>query len=270
MLDFTELVGMMTQSGASSSGMDRMRRALSDQGLGGGGLLGELLGGSQNGGGLLSTLGGQRQGGALGGLAELAGSLLGGGRSSGSGSGLGGLGELAGSMLGGGRSSKSSLGGGVMALLGSLALSALSNMNQQSGAPEAKALPLALREPQDDEEAQAMQNTAMVVLRAMINAAKADGQIDQDEMHRIVGKLREAGADEEARAYILREMDKPMDLDRIIRHVPNAEVAAQAYAASLLTIKVDTRAEQDYMRRLAQELKLDPDAVARIHQILGV
>jgi len=36
------------------------------------------------------------------------------------------------------------------------------------------------------------------VLKAMINAAKADGQIDQGEMQRIVGKLQESGMKKEA------------------------------------------------------------------------
>ena len=65
-------------------------------------------------------------------------------------------------------------------------------------------------------------------------------------------------------------MGKPLDLDGIIRDVRDQEVGAQVYAASLLSIEVDTAAEQDYLRRLAAGLQLDPEAVARIHQILGV
>lgn len=47
MFDFNNLVGMLMESGASRSGMDRMKHGLGDQGLGGrNGLLGGLLGGS--------------------------------------------------------------------------------------------------------------------------------------------------------------------------------------------------------------------------------
>jgi uncharacterized membrane protein YebE (DUF533 family) len=62
----------------------------------------------------------------------------------------------------------------------------------------------------------------------------------------------------------------PLDLDGIIRDVRDPMVGAQVYAASLLSIEVDTAAEQDYLRRLAAGLQLGPEAVARIHQILGV
>jgi uncharacterized membrane protein YebE (DUF533 family) len=104
----------------------------------------------------------------------------------------------------------------------------------------------------------------------MISAAKADGQIDQAEMQRITEKLQEAGADQEARNFVLEEMGRPLDLDRIIRGVGDQEVGAQVYAASLLSIEVDTAAEQEYLRRLAEGLQLGPGAVARIHQMLGV
>ena len=274
MFDFKDLVGVMMQSGVSRSGMDRMKHALGDQGMGGqDGLLGGLLGGSSGGGGdLLSGLaGGGQSGGGLGGLADMAKKFLGGGQTGGSGMAVGGLGALAGALLGGGGgAAKGAIGGGVMALLGSLAVSAIKNMNRPADVNDTNAMPLGLREPQDDSEEQALQNTSMVVLRAMINAAKADGQIGQAEMKRITEKLREAGADHEARNYVLEEMGKPLDLEGLIRDVPDPEVGVQVYAASLLSIEVDTVAEQDYLRRLAQGLQLEPEAVARIHQMLGV
>ena len=274
MFDFKNLVGMVMESGASRSGMSRMKHALGDQGLGGqNGLLGGLLGGSQGGGGLLSALtGGGQSGGGLGGLASMAKDFLGGGGGKGSsGMAVGGLGALAGALLGGGGgAAKGAIGGGVMALLGSLAVSAVKNLNRPVDVNDTKSMPLGLREPQDDSEEEALQNNAKLVLRAMINAAKSDGQIGQAEMQRITEKLQEAGADQEARNFVLEEMGKPLDLDGIISDVSDQEVGAQVYAASLLSIEVDTAAEQDYLRRLAAGLQLDPEAVARIHQILGV
>ncbi len=274
MFDFKNLVGMMMQSGASRSGMGRMKHALGDQGLGSrNGLLGGLLGGSRGGGGLLSALaGGGQSSGGLGGLVSMAKNFLGGGgRTGGSGMAVGGLGALAGALLGGGgRAAKGAIGGGVMALLGSLAVSAVKKMNRPVDVNDTNSMPLGLREPQNDGEEQALQNNAKVVLRAMINAAKADGQIDQAEMQRITDKLQEAGADQEARNYVLEEMGKPLDLEGMIRDVPDQEVGAQVYAASLLSIEVDTAAEQDYLRRLAAGLQLESEAVTRIHQMLGV
>jgi len=48
-----------------------------------------------------------------------------------------------------------------------------------------------LIEPQNPADRQELERHSELVLKAMINAAKADGQIDPDEMQRIVGKLNE-------------------------------------------------------------------------------
>jgi uncharacterized membrane protein YebE (DUF533 family) len=68
----------------------------------------------------------------------------------------------------------------------------------------------------------------------------------------------------------MSELRKPMDLEALIRDVPDQQVAVQLYAASLLAIEVDTEAERQYLRRLAHGLGLDASAVRRVHQCLGM
>jgi len=46
-------------------------------------------------------------------------------------------------------------------------------------------------EPQTEADRQELERHAELVLKVMINAAKADGQIDKEEIRRIVGKLQE-------------------------------------------------------------------------------
>jgi uncharacterized membrane protein YebE (DUF533 family) len=265
MFNARELLGQVMQAGMTDTTANRMRHAMGPRGLGEtGNPLGQLFG--QGGG----------QGGALGGLAGMAESMAGdAGRSVQSGNPLavGGLGALAGAVLGGGRGAmKGALGGGVLALLGGLAMSALRNQTGAASGPEqlAKEAPLGLREPQTPAEEAEVERTAELVLRAMINAAKADGQIDGGEMQRIVGKLEEGGADAEARAFVLDEMRKPSDLDALVAAVKSPEVAVEVYAASLLAIEVDTPAEREYLRGLAGRLGLDADAVQRVHGALDV
>jgi uncharacterized membrane protein YebE (DUF533 family) len=89
--------------------------------------------------------------------------------------------------MGGGRQvHERCAGGGVMALLGAMAFKALKSSGNRS--PQ---VPLGLAEPQTESERQQLEQNAELVLRAMINAAKADGRIDEDEIRRIVGKLGE-------------------------------------------------------------------------------
>lgn len=132
-------------------------------------------------------------------------------------------------------------------------------------------VPLGLREPTSPAETKQLESQAGLIFKAMINAAKADGQIDQGETQRIAGKLEEAGLDQEGRNFVLAEMNKPMDTEAMIAAAKgNPQLAAQLYAASLLAIEVDTPAERTYLQNLASGLGLEPQAVANLENVLGV
>jgi uncharacterized membrane protein YebE (DUF533 family) len=64
-------------------------------------------------------------------------------------------------------------------------------------------------------------------------------------------------------------MRRPFDVDGL-PETPNPRTAVEVYAASLLAIEVDTPAEREYLRRLAQGLELEERAVQRLHAALGV
>ena len=267
MLNARDLLGQLMQAGMTNSSSNRINHALGSGGLGQpGNPIGDLLRDLQG--------GGQTHG--FGGLAEAAQSMFGDAKQSvqsGNPLAIGGLAALAGAVLGGGGGAvKGALGGGALALLGSIAMSALKNYQSgaaPSGDEVAKAAPLGLREPQTPAEEAEVERTAGLILGAMINAAKADGQIDGAELQRIVGKLEEAGADDEARQFVMRELQKPLDVEGLAGQVRSPEVAAEVYAASLLAIEVDTPAERDYLRRLATSLGLDDGTIHRLHQIMG-
>ena len=274
-MNISDLLGAMVQSGMSPSSGDRMKNALG--GGSGGGLLeslsGMLGGQSQKGGGLGSiltqALGGGPDpdsgglGGILGNVLSDAGNAVGGKQNLA----LGGLGALAGALLGGGgKSLGGALGGGVMALLGTMAYQALKGTGSQE--PE---VPLGLQEPQSAAERQQLEQNSEIVLKAMINAAKADGQIDQGEIQRIVGKLQESGMGKEAQQYVLTEMAKPLNTQALIASAKGQPAfGAQIYAASLLAIEVDTPEEKKYLDQLAAGLGLNPEVTQRIKEMVGL
>jgi len=275
MINAGNLLGQLLGSGMSGSGMGRMGHAMGPQGLGRqGNPLAALFGGGQAGGGS----GGQMTGGGgLGGLGDMLGGLVGsatGAVKRGDPMAIGGLGALAGAVLGGG-SMSSALKGGGMALLGTLAVSALRNWNKGEAPPAsaeefAREAPVGVRPPANATEEQQLQDNALVVLKAMINAAKADGEIDGTEMQRIVGKLNKDGISDEERSFLETEMRKPLDLHGLVSQVTSPELAVQVYAASLLAIEVDTTAERDYLRRLAEGLGLNQQTLDNVHDLLGV
>jgi uncharacterized membrane protein YebE (DUF533 family) len=265
MFNARDLLGRLTESGLAKSIEQRVNHALGPSGLGGtGNPLGDVFAqvrDSVGKGGGLSDIAGRAEG--LFGKAK-------GAVQSGNPLAIGGLAALAGAVLGGGGSAvRGAVGGGVLALLGSLAYSALSKDKAQAGEP-AEA-PLGLREPETAEEERALEHNASLIIRAMINAAKADGEIDATERSRIVGKLDETGASDEERAYVEAEMQKPLDTDGLAKAVgERADLAVQVYAASLLAIDVDTKAEEDYLHALASALHLDAGTVRQVHDALGV
>ena len=261
-MSISDLLGAMMQSGMTSSSNQRLQNAF---GGGSGGLLetlGGLFGGQRSGGGLGDLLssalggGGGGQGGMLGDVLNQVGQAAGGKQNLA----LGGLGALAGALLGG------ALGGGVMALLGAMAFKALQGSGQGSGQA-----PLGLIEPQTEADQQALEQHTELVLKAMINAAKADGQIDEEEIRRIIGKLQEAGSDAEDQRYVLAQMQKPLETEKLISAVRGQpELAAQVYAASLMAIEVDTSAERAYLGKLASGLGLTPEVTRRIEEMVGL
>ena len=189
-------------------GMARQGRSRLDHAVGAGGI-GDLLGG---------LLGGQRGGGAAGGLGDLLGGVLG-GRSSGAASGGGGLGGLGdvlggalGGTLGGGRPGPAGGGGGLgdllggllgggapsaggqrggnagMAILATIAMAALKNWTDNRR-EQASLAPGALGLSAPELQSMTAPATEELVLRAMVAAAKADGEIGEDEIQRIVGRI---------------------------------------------------------------------------------
>jgi uncharacterized membrane protein YebE (DUF533 family) len=271
-MNITDLLGAVMQSGMTSSSNDRLRNAMGSGGGGNileslGGLLGGPAGGGSGGGlgGALSGMlgGGGGLGGMLGEVLNQTGQKVGGNQNLA----LGGLGALAGALLGGGgKSLGGALGGGVMALLGAMAFQALKGAGSRS--PE---VPLGLVEPATEAERQALERQAELVLKAMINAAKADGRIDEEEIERIVGKLQEAGADAEAQRFVMTQMQRPLETEALISGAKGQpELGAQIYAASLMAIEVDTPAEKAYLGQLASGLGLTPEVTRRIDQMVGL
>jgi uncharacterized membrane protein YebE (DUF533 family) len=94
----------------------------------------------------------------------------------------------------------------------------------------------------------------------MIAAARADGHIDDAERAKIADRLKLAGMDAEAEAYLIDELRRPVDLDAIVGAARTDAQRVEIYTASRLAIEPETRAERGYLDMLAGRLKL-PDAL---------
>ncbi len=148
---------------------------------------------------------------------------------------------------------------GTLAALGGLAYKAY--QNYQAGQTVEAAAPSAPVEP-PKVDAEGEQKLAKATLIAMIQAAKADGAIDDAERAAILGRL--GHVDGEAQAFLDAELAAPIDLDRLAALAVTTEEKVHLYAASLLAIDPDQVSETAYLAALADKLGLDATLVAEI------
>ena len=175
-------------------------------------------------------------------------------------------GVLAGLLL----SNKNGLKIGSVAALGALAFNAFrkwqTNNTQSADAnvaqqPDANfnALP---SEKQEDH--------SHVILAAMVAAAKADGEFDEQEQQMIHEQVVKFG-DPDLATWVQQETNKPLDVNEITALVTSPEMAAEVYLASLIVIDIDgqNESEKAYLDTLAEKLGLDPQLRKEIEQQLA-
>lgn len=108
---------------------------------------------------------------------------------------------------------------------------------------------------------------ALLLIRAMIAAANADGEISAEERTRIEDRLEAAGASAEDRRFIDQELRAPRSVDALVAEVRDAETAEQVYLASRVAIEPDSAAERTYLDYLAARLRLDPERVQELNRL---
>jgi uncharacterized membrane protein YebE (DUF533 family) len=108
---------------------------------------------------------------------------------------------------------------------------------------------------------------AALILRAMIQAAKADGHIDEQEKAAILDVVGDDATEEDI-AFLKAELSAPLDPEGLAADTPDGQKLA-LYSASLMAIRVDTDEEAQYLDRLARALGLDEPTVNALHVQMG-
>jgi len=112
-----------------------------------------------------------------------------------------------------------------------------------------------------------MEDNAKLMIRAMIQAAKVDGEIDDEERARILEHLGDLDAEE--MEFVQAELDRPLDIQGLANDTGSA-MKEQVYATSLMAVRVDSTEEVRYLDGLAAALGLDDDTRRRIHKSMGL
>ncbi len=156
---------------------------------------------------------------------------------------------------------------GGLALVGGLAYKAW--QHHQQGKAGTQVMAAALPDQQafipDNGDAAATAALSLLLARAMIAAAKADGQIDTAESQQILSQINSLDLPADDKAFLFDEYARPLDIAALARDVDTPEHAAEVYAASLLMVDPPSPAERIYLDTLANELGLDVELVGEIH-----
>ncbi len=186
----------------------------------------------------------------------------------GTGAALGGLGALLlGTKTGRSLATNAAKIGGL-ALIGGLAYKAYQNYQQgQPASTDRRAQPaqlLAAPEGSGFEAGAGDNDRAMLLIRAMIAAAAADGRIDEKEQEKILGGLKQGGLDSAAQQFLAREFDSPATVEDLAGAVASQEEGVQVYTAARIAIDPDAEDEHEFLEALAEALGIDEQLAAHI------
>ena len=181
----------------------------------------------------------------------------------------GGLDDLLGELTGRGRTTEQTrsevptrrdAGGGGVGGVGDLLDQVLAD--KPGGIGTLRSGPITLPEPEREEEL-----SAALMLRAVIQAVKCDGELDDQERARLMQAMGEV--DQSEVQAVQAELRRPVDVAGLARSIP-AGLEPQIYMVSLMALDLDQKAEADYLHQLAGALDLTPDQVNAIHDKAGV
>jgi uncharacterized membrane protein YebE (DUF533 family) len=106
---------------------------------------------------------------------------------------------------------------------------------------------------------------SLKLIRAMIGAAKADGQIDGQESAKIFGHIDAFGFALEEKSFLLTELGKPLTAMQVAASAATPEEAAEIYAVSVMAVNPHGPAERGYLAELSHLMNLDSGLAQEIH-----
>ncbi len=210
---------------------------------------------------LISTLGKVAMGIAV---AKGLGKMMGGSKG---GSG-GGIGDLLGGLVGGKSADTKGGLGGILDSLGGSKLGDAQSQGRNQGSSQGGFGDLFGNAMQGKEinASSEQEQQAEILLRAMINAAKSDGNISEDEQRKITEHLGDVSREEAE--FVRKEINAPLDTKGFIQSIPRG-MEQQVYLMSLMAIDLDSNEEAHYLDQLAKGLNISKDVCNQIHEKVG-
>lgn len=114
-----------------------------------------------------------------------------------------------------------------------------------------------------------LDDTAMLLLRAMVFAARADGHIDNTERERIRRIVEQMFPGRDMSDAVQGLMDQPLDPSVLAAEVVAPEQGEDLYRLSCLIMDIDHFMERSYLDGLAEALPISPERKEMLEKEAG-
>lgn len=174
------------------------------------------------------------------------------------------MGLLVGSKKGRQFAGKAATMGGA-ALIGGIAFKAYKNW-QHNNQPSFLLSPAPSLNNLDEQmpSTEVSQDFQLILIKAMIGAAKSDGHIDAIEQKRIFDAVQQMSLSNEVKSLVFDLLRQPIYIEELAHGARNIEQKSEVYLASCLAIDLDTTLEHNYLSKLATALGLPLDLAEQI------
>lgn len=112
------------------------------------------------------------------------------------------------------------------------------------------------------------EESAGLMIRAMVMAARCDGEIDSNERETLMATIGDDATPEDM-DFVRHAMDAPVSARALAEDTPEG-LETQVYSMSVMAIEPDHPAEAQYLHELATELGISEATVNEIHDSFAV
>ncbi len=114
------------------------------------------------------------------------------------------------------------------------------------------------------------ESRSLLIVRAMIAAAMADGHLDPAEQGTLFREIDRLDLSAEEKGMMLDELRRPWPVHALVSRCREPETAIEVYAASLLAIDESRPEGARYLSELARLLQLPASLVGEIHAAAAI
>ena len=115
-------------------------------------------------------------------------------------------------------------------------------------------------------DSEAQHKLELLLIKAMIAASRADGQMDVNESQTIFKQIKSFDLNKEEETVLMHQMSQKIDIDELINASTSIEIASEIYAVSLMAMNEINEPERDYLTMLAMRLGLPEELTFEIEQ----